>query len=593
MYPAELLHLLTDNIMLSVASQVYNNYRLLGDEMRGRYIMINNVLEELEESTKKYNQVELETLLTILQDNCNTEYGKKYHFEEICSMEEYKKSVPITEYEDYEAYIQRMIKEGADNILTSYPVKYYMLSSGTTGNEKHIPMTEQGVINYARYSYQCAYGMVDKYYEERGENKKTLDEKIFMVNEIRYHTLTNGVKSGIVSSAVFEWMREKNIMDFSRYTSPKMILFPEEFMDLMYLKLRFALVCKNVTSIEAVYVHQILSLLKYLQENWEIFVEDIAQGTIHPDIDIPVEKRKELKVYLKPDPQRAEELRIEFEKGFDTPIVPRIWKNIRFVMAISGNAFSRYMDKLRQYIGTIPYHYFIYAASEGIFGPALGVNRPDEYVVAPKIGIYEFLPITEEEEENNLETLQASEVSVGMKYELVYTGFSGFYRYRMGDIVEIKGFYHKAPIVKFCYRKKQTVNVVGEKMDMGSISCVIRDFEEKYDLVGNDFCIYPDEDVIPARYVVLLEIDSDETPNIPEEERWETIDGFFRRVNVDYDDCRNLKEIGMPVVHFLKKGAFERYKEHLHTRGKEIGQHKPVRIIDTEEKKHFFFGEIL
>ena len=238
-------------------------------------------------------------------------------------------------------------------------------------------------------------------------------------------------------------------------------------------------------------------------------------------------------------------------------------------------------------------HFFIYAASEGIFGPAFKVNRPDEYVLAPKIGVYEFLPIDTEDNEVTLETCSLSELQIGAKYELVYTGFSGFYRYRMGDIIEIKGFYHKAPIVKFCYRRKQTVNVAGEKMDMGSIASVIGDFEKKYNLIGNEFCIYPDEDVIPARYVVLLEIDSEQKPDIPEKEKNEVIDSFFRTINMDYDDCRNLKEIGTPEIHFLKKGAFERYKEQLHMNGKEIGQHKPVRMIDTEEKRAFFFGEIL
>jgi hypothetical protein len=90
-----------------------------------------------------------------------------------------------------------------------------------------------------------------------------------------------------------------------------------------------------------------------------------------------------------------------------------------------------------------------------------------------------------------------------------------------------------------------------------------------------------------------MEINCDRKPNISKDDMVKTIDKLFRTVNMDYDDCRNLKEIGAPEVHFLKKGAFERYKEHLYGNGKEVGQHKPVRVIDTEEKKKFFFGEIM
>lgn len=577
----------------------------------GKYI-----IRQLEESAKKYQQAQEEALFKILHDNRETAYGKKYNFSNIRSIEEYKQNVPITKYNDYAAYIDRMLYNNEQDLITAYPVKYYMLSSGTTGDAKYIPMTEQAIINYALYSYRCAYDMVETHYEKEKNDMnfedcshllhscdalntvnhvtfgEDLAQKIFLINEIRYHKLQNGVDCGIVSSAMFKWMHEKGIMDFNRYTSPEMVLFPTEFMDLLYLKLRFALVCEDVTSIEGVYVHQILSLMKYLEDHWEIFVDDIEKGTIHPDIEISAEKRIELQKYLKPEPERARQLREEFEKGFDTPIVPRIWKNIHFIMAISGETFSKYMEKLRKYIGTIPYHCFIYAASEGIFGTALGLNRFDEYVLVPSVGLYEFLPLDADEEGGNIKTYTQEDIQVGEKYELIYTGVSGFYRYRMGDVIEIKGFYHDAPVVKYCYRRKQTVNVAGEKMDMGSIASVVGDFEETYELIGNDFCIYPDEDRIPARYVVLLDVENEQKPNIPQDELNCAMDALLRRINADYDDCRNLKEIAMPEVYFLRRGAFERYKEHLHNSGKEVGQHKPVRIIDTEEKREFFFSEI-
>ena len=41
------------------------------------------------------------TLITILQDNADTEYGKKYHFSDISSVSEYKKQVPFSTFEDY------------------------------------------------------------------------------------------------------------------------------------------------------------------------------------------------------------------------------------------------------------------------------------------------------------------------------------------------------------------------------------------------------------------------------------------------------------------------------------------------------------
>ena len=38
-------------------------------------------------------------LKTIIEDNKNTEYGKKYNFSELKTIDEYKKKIPLTTYE--------------------------------------------------------------------------------------------------------------------------------------------------------------------------------------------------------------------------------------------------------------------------------------------------------------------------------------------------------------------------------------------------------------------------------------------------------------------------------------------------------------
>jgi len=122
-------------------------------------------------------------------------------------------------------------------------------------------------------------------------------------------------------------------------------------------------------------------------------------------------------------------------------------------------------------------------------------------------------------------------------------------------------------------------------------------FADTYGIEVRDFCIYEDEDEIPARYIVLLEAYpdrfSDSGISDAPEKAAAAMDVMLRRRHLDYDDCRNLGEIGMPVVYFLKQGASSRYQKYLQAQGMETGQYKPVRILDTEEKKEFFFREIV
>ena len=73
-------------------------------------------------------------LLRILEQNKDTEYGRKYGFANIHSIEEYQKKVPVSVYDDYAGYILRMSEDGEENLITSGKVVHYNKSSGTVGN---------------------------------------------------------------------------------------------------------------------------------------------------------------------------------------------------------------------------------------------------------------------------------------------------------------------------------------------------------------------------------------------------------------------------------------------------------------------------
>lgn len=93
--------------------------------------------KDLECAAQKNDQL----LMEIIKKNIDTEYGRKYAFHSIDSPQKFKEMVPLTQYEDYKEYIERMAK-GEENILTSEKVEYFGVSSGTTGSQKLIPVTK-------------------------------------------------------------------------------------------------------------------------------------------------------------------------------------------------------------------------------------------------------------------------------------------------------------------------------------------------------------------------------------------------------------------------------------------------------------------
>ena len=85
-----------------------------------------------------------ENLQQIMEDNKDTWYGRKYHFDQVQNPDDFQSLVPISEYADYEEAIERMI-QGEKDLITTYDIKHYVMTSGSTGKQKRIPLTKEAL----------------------------------------------------------------------------------------------------------------------------------------------------------------------------------------------------------------------------------------------------------------------------------------------------------------------------------------------------------------------------------------------------------------------------------------------------------------
>ena len=76
-------------------------------------------LKEMLRNCARANDLSRELLMKIVQDNRDTEYGKRYHFDRIHSIEDYKRLVPFSSYDDYAPYIERMVNQGEKGLITT------------------------------------------------------------------------------------------------------------------------------------------------------------------------------------------------------------------------------------------------------------------------------------------------------------------------------------------------------------------------------------------------------------------------------------------------------------------------------------------
>ena len=538
-------------------------------------------IREMDELSRNAVKISEDLLMKLLDENKNTVYGKKYGFEDIHSIEEYKKKVPISDYDTYEPYIKRMIEEDAENLITVKKPCHYALSSGSIGVPKHIPVSEDELAKYRKYATNMCFGVVDEYY--RNTTGRSFKNGFgFNLIELKFGETKFGVPKGAISGNIL-----KQIKDMTQYfmTPPWDIISPQADMDLKYLRARYALERKNITFIDGAFMTALVDIMDYICANWKMLCKDIYHGRLNKKIEIPDEWRRKFEQGLTPNPARARELVREFKKGTDG-IIPRIWPDICFIGSIGTGGFFTYTKRMRHYTGkNIPFNNLTYAASEGLFATARHVGDKS-YVLIPDGGFFEFIPVKSEDE---TKTLTIDQLEEGEEYEIIVTNLSGFYRYRIKDVIRVTGFYNEAPMVEFIYRKSQLLSIAGEKTNEEAVRWSIEQFTKDTGLIVNDYSVYADTDTEPGHYTILIEPDH----IVPKEEHAhlrDVIEAKLMQANPSYGDKIRTGVLSKTELIFVQQQTYQLYRDMMIMKGTSPNQLKPVRVIDTPIKKKYFFG---
>ncbi len=462
---------------------------------------------------------------------------------------------------------------------------YYCISSGSTDSPKYVPIIEKDILKQKFYWCDLIRETIRR--QMLDVSDETLFGKIFQIGEFRRDFMPDGTMSGVRAGALHRYLESKGELDLNCYTAPEAVLFPKNTLeDLLYVKLRFALACGDVTAIHGVFVNRVVGMLRYVVENWDAFLNDIETGEISDCFLVSHEWEVYLKEHLPADPKRAAQLRAIPREGLENGLVKKIWPKIRYGQLIGGSMFKPYMDKLSTYVGDMPIHYFTYAASEGCFGIARGVNEEDAYyTLLPDTCFYEFVPETGEGEK--IYTIR--DVEVGSKYELLITTFSGAYRYAIGDVVEVVGFEGQAPIVRVCYRKSQVINIADEKMNVRQLENAMRKFQRRAECAAEGFCVDGDYAKQRPRYMLYLELAEGTLPENAEA----ILDECLMESCFGYKRDRELAELDRVKIQMIPRGGFKAYGRFMAKLGHSKEQDKPLRVLVTEEQKAFFGGALM
>jgi hypothetical protein len=517
-------------------------------------------------------------LFRILRKNKNTEYGKKYHFEDIRTLEDYRNMVPISTYKDYEPYIERMINNDENNLIVSQPAIGYAQSSGSVGGRKFVPITQDQVKVYTTYTVTKMMAITDDYCRKHLGRGLRPGRGLY-TNHAIFDYLPNGVLCSNVADVA---ARQLGFLYPYILSNPYKRLFTQYEAEFRYVNTRFALQDRNTMFIFTVFLKMFTDLMLYLKENWEIIVDDIEKGTVSDIAHATPEVLEMLKAKIKPDPERAAELRREFEKGFDETIIPRLWPNMSVIYGIGTSTFEPFYRISKTYTGNIPYDFSIYGASEGLFAATDEVNSANQLMLVDSC-FYEFVPVDDESK-----LLCLDELEIGKEYEIIITNQAGLYRYKCGDVIKIVDYLNECPYMQFAYRKGQLLNLAGEKTTEEHMQEAVNRIAEMSGCTITSWTTGMVLDVRPCHYLLMLE--NAEGKDLSG--YTEAADEILREVNIRYAHFTDRSMMGKVKVVNLENGTNEKWVQSLVDKGVSVAQAKPVRILDTPEKEEFFLPKI-
>ncbi|MFC1549075.1 GH3 auxin-responsive promoter family protein [Candidatus Omnitrophota bacterium] len=529
-----------------------------------------------EEATKDPLKAQEKALLEYVKRNQETEYGQKYNFTDIKSIQDYQGTVPLNDYESLESSIEKM-KTGETNVLTVDKPVLFGTTSGTTGKQKFIPVTP--------YSRVKKSDVMDLwvYYISR-DHPEIFDGKILAIvsPEVEGYT-DSGVPFGAESGHGY-----KNMPGVVKalYVLPYEVLEIKDYDSKYYCILRLAME-ENITTIATMNPSTVVLLCQKINEMKDDLIKDIDNGALKGDLNISDDLRRMLEKRFKPKPERAAELRLILRD--EDELLPKdLWPNMQLVECWKGGTVGVYLQEFPKYFGDVPIRDFGYLASE--LRGSIPLSDVDAGgVLAINSNFYEFIP-KEDMGKKVKRVLLCDQIQEGEEYFIIATTPGGLYRYNIDDIIRVTGFYNKTPVIEFVQKGLNVSSVTGEKLYESQVVEAVHKAVANFRTPINFFtaCVQSGKTYC---YQFLVEF-TDNPPPDQKEEFIKFVDRELCRINCEYDSKRRSQRLCHPVLKIVKNGEFEKYRKKKVEEGTHDGQFKICELTcDIDFHEHFDIEE--
>jgi len=525
-------------------------------ELRGRFY-----LRYKFKNLENIAAIQRRVLFEKIKRNHFSDFGRDYHFEKIQSIPDFQKAIPLSEYDTFAPYIER-VKRGDIKALFGPGEKLLMfaLTSGTTGRAKYIPVTGSFLKEYKEGS-KIWTSFLAAEFSKNPVSGKGLPIYSPIEEEKTSFGFSCGAISGLIAKSQGRLVRRL-------YAAPFEVSLYQNPADRLYAYLRAAAE-HRVSIMVTANPSTLIQFAKTLEAKSHELIEDLKQGTF---------KGRLASFSLKQLPKKAEKLnKILTAKG--KLEVRDVWPELQILACWKGGTLFHYVDKLPAFFGNVAVKDIGLLASEGRFSYPI-FSDSDEGLLNIFHHFYEFISEDAEDFEKPRIYL-AHELEAGKRYFMVITTSSGLYRYKLHDLIEVTRFYRKVPVIRFLNKGRHIASLTGEKLTEYQVTTCMHKIAAAHEVHIPFYRFFPLYDPSP-HYALCVE--KTRHPISETQKLIESFDSELQKINIEYASKRLSGRLAQPKFHWVKEGVFSDERKNSHR----PEQFKPVYLDPDPEGYHKF-----
>lgn len=324
----------------------------------------------------KKNAVKVQNrlLLSLINQAKNTKFGKDHNFSEISNYSDWKKNIPVRDYEELKIYVQQII-EGEKDVLWPGKPLYFCKTSGTTSGTKYIPISKESMPHHIT----AARDAILNYIAET-KNTSIVNGKMIFLQGSPELSKTGDILTGRLSGIV-------------AHHTPS------------YLK-------KN----------QLPSYETNCIEDWENKVDKILEETLNENMSLISGIPPWVQMYFEKLQNRTGKLIKDIFPKFD-------------LFIYGGVNYEPYRQTFEKLIGKKVDGIELYPASEGFIAYQDSQTEKGMLLCVNHGIFYEFIP-SEEFFNKNPTRISLADVEIGVNYVIILNTDAGLWGYNIGDTIK-------------------------------------------------------------------------------------------------------------------------------------------------------------